>query len=827
MRSDELYKFSDGTLTRLLSSLEDITKNIDMEYLPKRRRSNLEKKRAHFMIKDINKLLKERRMMRSLEKFVGEHAEFDESNTYVLERFDTLAGNPVKEILLKLNLPDYRSILTDSKMEVKLIRGGKSLKGSRRNEMVDVLLGSDLEIRGVLNGDTKTKLVGKISEPSIVLGDECVMSMNVDNALFGRVKVFASLANLKMALGNEGFSDIVIKYMGEQWVMLEFKSLESMDIIQKIIAEKWGKLLDVDDQDETCFHSKRLCVYLKAGNSIREDFKITHRDNLDVKDTNSEDRFEDPPGSANGLYQWSLQVMDSKWKEVIAKFGRNSLEHKERKEVEVNGKNIDDYWCDMLLKRVKKNKALWDFLPFRVPANKDDGRPAILLKEIWLRFGPTPFRFFPSLLEMDGFNTFRGEHLEKNQSYGKFGFGDKWRKMVQCLSSFFANGSSLSMESTAEFHFGRGLKQVKLTSYTRIGLAIDLLLHAETIIVNKGQLDSLMSCIFLSLREIIGMEAMLNGIRFRTDSRKLAILRRYEEILEDMSYENYKREEIKGGAIQVDRALEKEVAEIKKDPLHTQVISLVDEHLDTRLGETKEELMNFLLESLTARIKEQVKDQLPQILTKEVSNFAPPVIKKMIEESRNEVTLANVSSQPQSTYESASTLTEFELKKILLDKMEKSESYLTAPEHRDCYDGLKKSYALDKDFFYSYDVYSLKRGRKDKDKDEDPSAGSNRGLKKRKLSKDAEPTTEQKKKDSTSGSSKGTKSQLKSSGKSIQSEEPVFEVADLDMPQDQEGKMGDNKDEPRKETASRSDWFKKPTPPQEPTDPDWNIGKTT
>ncbi|GJY62170.1 hypothetical protein Tco_0462827 [Tanacetum coccineum] len=37
MRSVELYKFSDGTLTRLLSSLEDITKNINMEYLPKRR----------------------------------------------------------------------------------------------------------------------------------------------------------------------------------------------------------------------------------------------------------------------------------------------------------------------------------------------------------------------------------------------------------------------------------------------------------------------------------------------------------------------------------------------------------------------------------------------------------------------------------------------------------------------------------------------------------------------------------------------------------------------------------------------------------------------
>ncbi|GKB67945.1 hypothetical protein Tco_0929357 [Tanacetum coccineum] len=40
------------------------------------------------------------------------HDEFDESNAYVLERFYTSAGNPVKEILLKLNLPDHR-ILKD------------------------------------------------------------------------------------------------------------------------------------------------------------------------------------------------------------------------------------------------------------------------------------------------------------------------------------------------------------------------------------------------------------------------------------------------------------------------------------------------------------------------------------------------------------------------------------------------------------------------------------------------------------------------------------------------------------------------------------------
>ncbi|GJY37149.1 hypothetical protein Tco_0422527 [Tanacetum coccineum] len=60
-----------GTRTLHTKFSEDITKNIDMTYLPKRRWSKLEKKRAHYMIKDINKLLKERRIMRSLEKFVG------------------------------------------------------------------------------------------------------------------------------------------------------------------------------------------------------------------------------------------------------------------------------------------------------------------------------------------------------------------------------------------------------------------------------------------------------------------------------------------------------------------------------------------------------------------------------------------------------------------------------------------------------------------------------------------------------------------------------------------------------------------------------------
>ncbi|GJZ98761.1 hypothetical protein Tco_0671214 [Tanacetum coccineum] len=93
--------------------------------------------------------------------------------------------------------------------------------------------------------------------------------------------------------------------------------------------------------------------------------------------------------------------------------------------------------------------------------------------------------------------------------------------------------------------------------------------------------------------------------------------------------------------------LEKEVAELKKDDLlNTQMIDLVDEHLYSRLGSTRDEFMSYLSESITTKITEQVKIQLPQILPKEVSNFAPPVIKSMVTESLEHAVIAKDSSQP-------------------------------------------------------------------------------------------------------------------------------------------------------------------------------------
>nr|GEZ49274.1 uncharacterized mitochondrial protein AtMg00810-like [Tanacetum cinerariifolium] len=64
MRIDELHKFSDGTLNDVRNALDDRLKGIRMQYLPKKG----DKDRAAAMIQEIKKMLKTRRIMRSLEK---------------------------------------------------------------------------------------------------------------------------------------------------------------------------------------------------------------------------------------------------------------------------------------------------------------------------------------------------------------------------------------------------------------------------------------------------------------------------------------------------------------------------------------------------------------------------------------------------------------------------------------------------------------------------------------------------------------------------------------------------------------------------------------
>nr|GFB02614.1 hypothetical protein [Tanacetum cinerariifolium] len=71
MRIDELHKFSDGTLNDVRTALDDRLKGIRMRYLPHTIWRKSDKDIAAAMIQAIDKMLKTRRIMRSLKKFVG------------------------------------------------------------------------------------------------------------------------------------------------------------------------------------------------------------------------------------------------------------------------------------------------------------------------------------------------------------------------------------------------------------------------------------------------------------------------------------------------------------------------------------------------------------------------------------------------------------------------------------------------------------------------------------------------------------------------------------------------------------------------------------
>nr|GFA11404.1 hypothetical protein [Tanacetum cinerariifolium] len=71
MRIDELHKFSDGTLNDVRNALDDRLKGIRMQYLPQTIWRKGDKDRAAAMSQSIDKMLKTRRIMRSLVRFVG------------------------------------------------------------------------------------------------------------------------------------------------------------------------------------------------------------------------------------------------------------------------------------------------------------------------------------------------------------------------------------------------------------------------------------------------------------------------------------------------------------------------------------------------------------------------------------------------------------------------------------------------------------------------------------------------------------------------------------------------------------------------------------
>nr|GEY29366.1 hypothetical protein [Tanacetum cinerariifolium] len=155
-------------------------------------------------------------------------------------------------------------------------------------------------------------------------------------------------------------------------------------------------------------------------------------------------------------------------------------------------------------------------------------------------------------------------------------------------------------------------------------------------------------------------------------------------------------------------------------------------------------------------IKEQVKKQVKV----QVSKILPKIEQTVNEQLKAEV-LTRSSHSSKTSYVVAADLSERELKKILIKKIEGNKSIQRSDEQRNHYKALVEAYEFDKIILDTYgENVTLKRRRDDDaDKDEEPSAGPDRGSKRRTKGKEPESVSAPKEKAtrSTGKSTQGTK----------------------------------------------------------------------
>nr|GEV84260.1 putative reverse transcriptase domain-containing protein [Tanacetum cinerariifolium] len=169
---------------------------------------------------------------------------------------------------------------------------------------------------------------------------------------------------------------------------------------------------------------------------------------------------------------------------------------------------------------------------------------------------------------------------------------------------------------------------------------------------------------------------------------------------------------------------------------------IVDKYLDHRMNEAvkvavqlqsnrlrdeaqaeNEDFLNRFDENIQKIIKERVKKQVKV----QVSKILPKIEKSVNEQLEAEV-LTRVSNSSKTSYVVATDLSELELKKILIEKMESNKSIHKSDEQKNLYKGLVDAYECDKIILDTYkDMVTLKTRRDNEDKDKEPSAGSNRG----------------------------------------------------------------------------------------------------
>nr|GEX03218.1 hypothetical protein [Tanacetum cinerariifolium] len=248
-------------------------------------------------------------------------------------------------------------------------------------------------------------------------------------------------------------------------------------------------------------------------------------------------------------------------------------------------------------------------------------------------------------------------------------------------------------------------------------------------------------------------------------------------------------------------------------------VQIQSDRLRDEAQKENDEFLKTIDENMQKIIKEQVKEQV----NVQVSKILPK-IEQTVNEQLEAKVLTRSSHSSKTSYAVAADLSKMELKKILIEKIEGNKSIQRSDEQRNLYKTLVEAYESDKIILDTYgETVTLKRRHDDDaDKDEEPSAGPDRGSKRRREGKEPESVSAPKEKATRSAgkSTQGTKSRQVSASESATAEEPMQTTFQMEEPSHLEFDTG-AEDQPIVQSSQHPEWFSQQQKP--PTlDRDWN-----
>ncbi|PWA95389.1 hypothetical protein CTI12_AA048880 [Artemisia annua] len=207
----------------------------------------------------------------------------------------------------------------------------------------------------------------------IMLDGDCLKDIETSVTIFACVKEFRALMNMQTICKNEGFDNIILKYLGGFWIAVEFQSISSCEKFQNHagikswfssirkaskdffirdrvawidvegihlqawthqaftkIASKWGELIYTVDSKGSNMYSVRLCIKTNIDTLIAESFKIDVRGNIVMV-------------RAKEITRWVLEFLEDKSRIEIQ--GKDDVEgpFDSDSDVEIKNGNEDKY----------------------------------------------------------------------------------------------------------------------------------------------------------------------------------------------------------------------------------------------------------------------------------------------------------------------------------------------------------------------------------------------------------------------------------------------------------------------------------------------------